>query len=72
MENVQPSEIPVSQVMALFAGRAVSFSLSAGATFADLADSLGHLGDRHSGAPRAIFLKLGTTGRPISRLQSGI
>ncbi|MEA2727868.1 MAG: hypothetical protein QOD93_4846 [Acetobacteraceae bacterium] len=72
MGNNQPPEIPVNQVMALFAGKAISFSLAAGATFADLADSLNHLGDRHGGVPSAVFLRIGTTGRPISCLQSGI
>lgn len=45
------------QVMALFADNALSFGLSTGATFADLADRLEQLGERHMGMPTAIYLK---------------
>jgi hypothetical protein len=49
-------------VTALFAGSAISFALSPGATFADLADRLDNLGDRHPGTPKAVYLKLAWPG----------
>ncbi len=55
------SEAPLaSQVMALFADRALSFNLAKDATFAELADRLDHLGEWHTGTPTAVYLKFGT------------
>lgn len=61
-----------NHVSALFAGSAVSFSLSKGATFADLAESLEELGDRHTGGAHAVFLRFGGANQPFSALHSGI
>lgn len=59
------------QVTAVYAGSALSFYLPNGDTFADLADLLDNLGERHCGAPTAIYLKLGSAGRPICIFQPG-
>jgi hypothetical protein len=61
VQNVEPAEMP-NQVTALFAASAVSFGLSPGATFADIADRLASLGDRHPGTPKAVYLKLAWPG----------
>jgi hypothetical protein len=69
MQSIHRAEVPTNQVMALFADSAFSFSLSNGATFADLADQLDLLGQRHIGSPTAIYLKFGRTigSRPFGR-----
>nr|WP_294507905.1 hypothetical protein [uncultured Rhodopila sp.] len=61
MHSIEPEEIP-NEVTALFAGSAISFDLSPGATFAELADRLDNLGDRHPGTPKAVYLKLAWPG----------
>jgi hypothetical protein len=50
--------------MALYTGRALSFGLSKGATFADLADRLGDLSDRQTGLLTAIMLKFARPQQP--------
>jgi hypothetical protein len=73
MHGIVQTSIPLNEVTALFAGSTASFSLSNRATFADLADRLGDLAERHIGIPRAIYLKLGCPGStpgfvpPLSR-----
>jgi hypothetical protein len=62
MGNIGQTELPVSEVNALFAGRVISFNLSNGATFADLADGLNRFCDRYADAPQAIFVKFGPAG----------
>jgi hypothetical protein len=57
MQDLHRIEILTNQVMALFAGSALSFNLPNGATFADLADRLDDLSERHDGAPTAVYLK---------------
>ena len=57
MRTYSSDEPTPNQVMALFHGSALSFNLSKGATFADLADRLDSLGDRHTGSPMAIMMK---------------
>ncbi len=52
------TSVPLNEVTALFAASASSFRLSNSATFADLADRLEVLGERHSATPGAIYLKL--------------
>ena len=47
-------------VMAIFEDGLSTFRLSCDATFADLADRLGHLAERHQGRPTAINVKLGS------------
>ena len=56
------AKLPTNQVMALFADSVILFSLSKGATFADLADRLDHLAERHTGMPTAIYLKVAWPG----------
>jgi hypothetical protein len=48
---------PANQVSALFADRALSFDLTKGATFAELAERLSDMCEWHTGAPTAISLK---------------
>jgi hypothetical protein len=61
MESIESAGIS-NEVTALFAARAVSFALSPGATFADLAERLDSLGGRHPGTPKAVYLKLAWPG----------
>jgi hypothetical protein len=61
MQSTHRVEMPANRVMALFGDSALSFNLSNGATFADLAVQLDHLSDRHIGMPTAIYLKFATT-----------
>ncbi len=72
MQDLQSAERRSSLVSALFAGSEISFTLSDGATFADLADSLDQLGKRNLGRALAINLRLGLSDRPTSALSSGI
>jgi hypothetical protein len=72
MQTVLRAQVPISQVSALFANSEISFRLSKGATFADLADSLDWLGDRHLGKPLAIYLRFNVIDHPVSALHSGI
>ena len=65
MQSTHPPTIPANQVTALFADRALSFSLSKDATFADLADRLVNLGEWHAGMLTAVYLKLGTARQPV-------
>jgi len=68
MQSIHRAATPTNQVVALFADRALSFSLSNGATLADLADRLDDLGQRYIGIPTAIYLKFGMARQPISVL----
>ena len=61
MQSIEPAGSP-NEVTALFAESAVSFGLSAGATYSDLADRLDDLADRHPGTPKAVYLKLAWPG----------
>jgi hypothetical protein len=71
MQSKCRAAVPTYQVMALFADSALSFGLSNGATFADLADRLGQLGERHVGMPTAIYLKSSMTRQPAAAPQHG-
>jgi len=62
----------MNRVMALFADKALSFSLSDGATFADLADRLDRLGEWHTSLPMAVYLKFSTARQPIAALPTEI
>ena len=69
MQSTDRAGLPTNQVMALFADGSNSFSLSKGATFADLADRLDHLGERHIGRPTAIYLKVAAPDfYPLTRI----
>jgi hypothetical protein len=68
MNSTHTSEIQASHVSALFPASAISFSMKKGATFADLADSLGQF----ESLPTAIYLTVGVSNRPVSTLHSGI
>lgn len=59
---------PAYQVTAVFAGGEVSFSLSIGNTFEDLADRLDHLGEQYSGKPVAVYFKPSRARQPNSAL----
>jgi hypothetical protein len=72
MQNTYPAAMPENLVTALFADRALSFNLSKGATFADLADRLDQLGEWHTGMPTAVNLKFATVRHPVFDLQPGI
>ena len=61
MQSTYREGTPTYQVMALFADAALSFGLTKGATFADLADRVDQLGERHIGMPKAIYLKFAMT-----------
>jgi hypothetical protein len=62
MHNSHPPRMTNNHVTALFSDSAIWFSLSMGATFADLADRLEQLGERHTGVPVAIYLKVASPG----------
>ena len=64
MQKANQTTIPANQVMALFADRVCSFSLSRDATFADLAERLTHSGGWRDDMPQAIYLKFGTAQQP--------
>ena len=66
------TRLPTNEVVALFADSSVSFRLSVAATFADLADRLDRLGERHMGVPMAVYLKIDTAQRPIPVLHTWI
>lgn len=68
MQGTHQASMPIHRVVALFADKALSFSLSAGATFADLADRLDPMGEWHTGLPTAVYLKFGTARQPISEV----
>ena len=78
MHSTHRIGLPTNQAVALFSDSALTFNLSNGATFADLADRLDHLGERHVGTPTAIYLTLGSSPRvgmaqrPIPALRPGI
>jgi hypothetical protein len=72
MQSTHPATISANEVMAVFADRALSFSLSKDATFAELADRLDHLGEWHTGVPTAVYLKFGAGRQPVCVLQPGI
>jgi hypothetical protein len=58
MHDKNQTTMLLNELTALFAASASSFRLSNSATFADVADRLDELGERHVGAPRAVYLKL--------------
>jgi hypothetical protein len=58
MLEVHHDESRPSRVTVAFEDGALSFMLSKGATFEDLADRLDRLGDRHYGKPVAVEVKL--------------
>jgi hypothetical protein len=58
MLNIHHVEWQHSRVTVAFADGPLSFLLSKGATFEDLADRLQHLGERHRGKPITIDVKL--------------
>jgi hypothetical protein len=70
MQKTNQTTIPANQVMALFDDRVWSFSLSRGATFADLAECLTHSGGWRTDMPQAIYLKFGAARQPLSVHQS--
>ncbi|HEX4890551.1 MAG TPA: hypothetical protein VFW37_09330 [Alphaproteobacteria bacterium] len=67
----QNTRMPAYQVTVLYAGSSLSFSLSNGETFEELADLLDTLGERHIGEPTAIYLKPGLADKPICIIQPG-
>lgn len=65
MQNIRAETMPTNQVIALFADRALSFNLSKGATFAQLAESLSDICEWHAGTPTAVSLKFGEDQRRV-------
>ncbi len=72
MQITRTDAMPTNQVMAVFAHSTLSFVLSDGATFADLADRLNQLGEGHGGHPTAIYYTSSLSRQPIVHLQSGL
>lgn len=72
MQITRTDATPTNQVMAVFADSAVSFALSGGATFADLAERLDQLGERHTGLPTAIYCRVSIARQPVLRSRSGM
>jgi hypothetical protein len=69
---MQSTQIPANQVMAVFADRALSFSVSKDATLAELADHLDRLGEWHTSTPTVVYLKFGAARQPVRVLQRGV
>jgi hypothetical protein len=65
MEHTYEASMQTNQVTALYVDSALSFKLSKTATFADLADRLDSLGDRHNGTPTAVYLKFSASFEPV-------
>jgi hypothetical protein len=72
MQLVRKGVTPTHQIIAVFVGSALSFALADGATFAELADRLDQLGERHSGPPTAIYCKFSVSSQPIVQSPIGI
>lgn len=72
MRSMDPTTVPENLVTALFADRALSFTLSKGATFADLADRVGHLSEWHTDMPTGVFLKFAMAREPAFVRQTAI
>jgi hypothetical protein len=72
MRGRQIANIPTSHVMALFTDTKIAFSLTNGATFADLANSVAELCDRYADSPTAVYLRTNNAKWPVSALHSGI
>ena len=72
MHSTLHKGLPPIQVVALFPDSIWSFSLSNGATFAELADRVDGLGERHVAGLTAIYLRMGIAQKPTSLLQSGL
>ena len=71
MNTIQASSMQASQASVLFAGTAIRFNLSKGATFADLADTLDQLEDRKLGAATAISVTFNPAKHPATASHSG-
>ena len=67
MQSTYESSVQANQVVALYAGSALSFDLSKTATFADLADHVDRLGEQHIGTPTAIFMKFSMSFEPVTQ-----
>jgi hypothetical protein len=61
--------MPINQVVALLPDCILSFDLAKGATLADLANRLDHLGEGHVGMPTAMNLTMGVAQQSMSVLQ---
>jgi hypothetical protein len=66
MQGTHPATISRNQVMALFADRALSFSLPRDATLAELADRLDLMDEWHTGTPTAIYLKFAAASQSVA------
>lgn len=76
MPDIHDDGLRPSRVTAVFGHSALTFTLSKGATLADLADRLNHPGRRHEGAPVAVGVKFAArdddaTPSRARRLRSG-
>jgi hypothetical protein len=67
MQSTYEASAETNRVVALYAGSALSFGLSKTATFADLADRVERLGERHIGTPTAIYMKFSMSFEPVTQ-----
>lgn len=67
MQNTYRPSAETNQVVAMYAGSALSFDLSTTATFADLADRVDRLGEQHTGTPTAIYMKFSMSFEPVTQ-----
>ena len=72
MLDIHHDESRPSRVRVAFEDGALSFMLSKGATFEDLADRLRDLDERHHGKPVAIEVKLAASPDAERRFVSGL
>jgi hypothetical protein len=64
MQNTYQPSAETNQVVAMYAGSALSFDLSKTATFADRGD---RLGEQHTGTPTAIYMKFSMSFEPVTQ-----
>ena len=64
MQNTYQPSAETNQVVAMYAGSALSFDLSKTATFADRVD---RLGEQHTGTPTAIYMKFSMSFEPVTQ-----
>lgn len=65
MRNTQRQIVSSNLVTVALADRALSFRLPDGATFADLADGVAHLGQSSAALPAAFYLKIDMSPAPV-------
>lgn len=71
MHCIRPVTSATYHVVAAYADGVLSFNLSEGETFADLAARLDQLGERHLGVPTAIYVKTARRERQKAAVRGG-